>query len=98
VGPNPQGVPKDVQITIAFEEARISGKGGCNQYSSAYTTGNQSSMTISDLVSTKMYCDNAMTWETMYFQMLKGSRFYRMEGDMLEIDCGDMGVLVFKKG
>ncbi len=98
VGPNPQAVPKEVQITIAFDQARISGKGGCNQFGGGYTTGPQSSLTISDIVSTKMFCDNAMTWETMYFQMLKGSRFYRMEGDTLEIDCGDMGVLVFKKG
>ncbi|MCC7464961.1 MAG: META domain-containing protein [Saprospiraceae bacterium] len=98
VEPNPKAVPNEVHITIVFDQARISGNGGCNQYGSAYTTGQQSSLAVSDIVSTKMYCDNTMTWETKYFQMLKESRFYRMEVDTLEIDCGDMGVLVFKKG
>lgn len=98
VGPNPQVPPKEVPITLMFEQTRISGKGGCNSYSAAYTTADKGSLGISELVSTKMFCDTAMKWETMYFQMLGNSRFYRLDGATLEIDCGDMGVLVFTKG
>lgn len=98
VGPNPQPLPKEVQITATFDQERISGKGGCNNYGGAYSTGDKSSLSISGIISTKMFCDMAMKWETMYFSMLEKSRFYRLEGDTLEIDCGDMGVLVFIPG
>lgn len=98
VSPNPKTVPEGVKITVLFDKDRISGKGGCNNYGGTYATGNNSSLTVSGVVSTKMFCDSAMQWETMYFNMLEKSRIYRIKGNTLEVDCGDMGTLVFEKG
>jgi heat shock protein HslJ len=97
VGPNPQSVPTDVQITATFDQKRINGKGGCNNYGGAYTLSDKSGLHISGIISTKMFCDKAMKWETMYFEFLEKSRFYRIDGDTLEIDCGGMGTLVFTR-
>lgn len=98
VGPNPQSPPKDVQITAVFENNRLSGHGGCNSYGGTYAMEKGNRLGISAIYSTKMFCDAAMKWETMYFQTLEKCRSFQIEGATLQLDCGDMGMLVFEKG
>ena len=37
-----------------------------------------------------------MKWETMFLQQLEKSKSYTVQGETLEINCGDMGSLVFR--
>lgn len=91
----PEQVPGGVTISIKFEGGKIDGIGGCNSVGGNYIhDGN--SLTVSQLVSTKMYCESAMKWESMFLQWLPMSKSYTIKGETLEINCGDKGNLLFR--
>ena len=93
--PEPQQVPADITISIKFEAGKINGHGGCNNVGGQYKLeGNN--LQVSQLFSTKMYCENAMKWETMFLQQLEKSKSYTITGETLDINCGDMGNLIFR--
>jgi len=94
-GPEPQQVPADVTISIKFEGGKIEGHGGCNQVGGGYTLDGNN-LQVSQLISTKMYCDKSMKWETMFLQQLEKSKSYTINGETLDIHCGDMGNLIFR--
>lgn len=94
-GPEPQKVPEDITISIKFEGGKIDGHGGCNNVGGQYIhDGN--SLQVSQLVSTKMYCEKAMKWEKMFLTQLEKSKTYTISGETLDINCGDMGNLIFR--
>lgn len=94
--PASKSVPADISITAKFEEKEVGGSGGCNRYGGSFThQGN--SLQVAELVSTKMYCQQAASWETLYFNMLQKSESYTLQGDMLKIDCGASGQLIFQR-
>jgi heat shock protein HslJ len=96
VGPEPKTVPADVSIYVKFEAGKLEGNGGCNRVGGQYTlSGNM--LSVSQLFSTKMYCDQSQQWETMFMQMLEKSGSYTLSGETLEIQCGEMGNLVFHR-
>ena len=89
-------MPDNLDIHVRFENGTMSGKGGCNNISGAYErAGNK--LLLPTIISTKMYCENAMQHETRFLQMLEKSRTCAIDADQLDIDCGDMGVLVFMR-
>ncbi|MBL7781908.1 MAG: META domain-containing protein [Saprospiraceae bacterium] len=90
-----QQVPASIQITLLFEAGKVSGNGGCNRIGGAYTTSGNS-LTFSGLFSTKMYCEAAAQWENRFLSAVEKSQSYKIEGEMLTIDCGEKGGLVFK--
>lgn len=45
---------------------------------------------------TKMYCEGASKWEELLVQRLEKSRTYKINGERLEIECGDLGGLAFR--
>ncbi len=96
-GDQPQTVPDTIIISIKFEAGKIDGNGGCNHVGGAYTL-NGKNLIVTGLFSTKMYCEAAAKWENMFLTTLEKSKSYDLDGDMLEIDCGDKGKLVFKPG
>jgi putative lipoprotein len=68
-----------------FEGGTVSGKSGCNQYNAAYTLSG-SSLTVGEIASTKMLCDQyAMDAEQAYLAALKQSATYTAEGGKLTI-------------
>lgn len=96
-GPAPMQIPETLPkpITIQFQDAKVKGHGGCNGYGGNYSaTGDQ--LAISELISTKMYCQDASSYENAFFQTLQNARTYKINNNQLEINCGDMGGLVFK--
>lgn len=95
VNPTPQQVPEDVAITIKFEGGNIEGNGGCNNVGGAYVLDGKT-LTISRLVSTKMFCEKSSKWESMFLMHLEKSKSYSIKDEMLEINCGDMGKLIFR--
>ena len=82
---------RDAQIVFDQSSGRVSGSGGCNRFSGAFTrTGSQ--LQISQLGATKMAClDGARTTNEMQFlQALQTTASYRLNapGRMLLIDAG----------
>ena len=96
VSPEPQQVPDDVEIFVRLEGGQLSGSGGCNRIGGSYATEGPK-LSTAQLFSTKMYCEKSMTLETRFFQMLEKSRSYSIREGRLEVDCGDMGGLVFQQ-
>ncbi len=95
VGTAPQPVPDSITISIKFEGGKITGYGGCNSVMGSYIAkGN--SLTVQGLASTKMYCESAMQWETMFLDWFAKSQSYSITGERMEIDCGDKGKLLFR--
>lgn len=93
-GPDPQKVPEEINITVKFEDGRVSGRGGCNNYGGSYVA-KKSSLQISQLMSTKMFCENASNWEGRYLQQLGKCQSYEIKGETLELHCGEAGKLLF---
>jgi heat shock protein HslJ len=64
---------------------KLSGSGGCNQYSATYTTSGQE-ITITQPASTRMACENAlMQQETQYLSLLPKAGTYTITGDQLTL-------------
>ena len=91
----PQQVPDNVTISIKFEGGKIDGHGGCNNLGGEFIhDGN--SLLVSNLFNTKMYCESASVWENMFLERLAKSQTYTINGEMLELHCGDMGNMIFR--
>lgn len=89
-------VPATVDINILLKEGKLSGKGGCNRIGGQYTLDKQQ-ITFTGIMSTKMFCENAMDWETMFLNWLDKAQQVTVSGNTLEISCPGAGVLVFSK-
>jgi heat shock protein HslJ len=73
------------QITALFESGRISGNGGCNNYAGSYVTEG-SNITISQLLSTMMFCDdNISTQESNYLMNLQKAATYSISDSLLRM-------------
>ena len=79
-------VPGGEPLTLVFaaDEPRVSGYGGCNQFSGEYAQ-NGASLRIGPLLSTRRAClEPALnTQETAYFQALESTTRYSIEGGQL---------------
>ncbi len=84
---------KDV-FTITFNsEAGVSITTDCNNGGGSYTI-DQSKLKISNIISTRMYCEGAQ--ETVFFDWLQKVNSYQIKDDQLVLDFGT-GSLTFKK-
>ncbi len=91
----PQQVPDNVKISVKFEGGKTEGHGGCNGFGGAYIhDGN--SLRVENLFNTKMYCESASIWENMFLARLAKTQSYTINGEVLELNCGDLGILLFR--
>ena len=85
---NGQGVVPAAPPTMAFgADGKVSGTGGCNQYTAPYqTTG--SSIAVGDIASTLMLCEGAAgTQETAFLGVLRAATSWRVGDDgVLHLD------------
>ncbi len=67
-----EAVPEGLNITLAFNNGRISGHAGCNSYFGSVTTGNNPrDISLGQIGSTRMACSpEAMELESRYLQLL----------------------------
>ena len=93
-------VPARPPVTLEFrDKAAIGGSGGCNHYGGSYER-NGSMITIGQIFSTLMYCEEAgvSERESAYLGLLGEVRMYRIESDSLRfIDGAGTEVLVFTR-
>ena len=77
-------------LSFAAGEERVSGNGGCNQFSGPYTQ-NGASLRIGPLISTRRACIEpaANAQETAYFQALESANRYAIEGGQLVLYRGN---------
>lgn len=92
------------ETTVMFEDGNnITGYAGCNMYGGQYTltgkTGNQGKgISISPLISTKKYCPESSTTETIYLDILQGAVSYLVnENQELSIMDSLNNTLVYQR-
>jgi heat shock protein HslJ len=74
----------DEKTFIHFDQLKQSagGNGGCNVFGSTVTVNGQS-IRFSDIFSTKMYCDGVQAREDLFFQLLRKSDRFEINGQQL---------------
>ena len=77
----------------------ISGSGGCNNYTAAYTTSGNN-LTVQSPASTMMACSEVVDQqESQYFYLLEGTGTYEIKGDKLTIkDSSGQTTLEYTSG
>lgn len=90
-------VAPQVRVTANFDGSRLSGTGGCNNYSASYSLDG-SKMTISPGVSTLIGCPPpANNVEAAYFERLPQVRSYAISGRTLTLTTSTKGAdLVYR--
>jgi heat shock protein HslJ len=77
---------------------KLSGTGGCNQYSAEYTTTASNGITITQPTSTMMACAEPVNQqETQYFSLLPTAAKYEISGDQLTLfNSAGTKILIYK--
>jgi heat shock protein HslJ len=77
-------------ITANFGEENVGGFGGVNSYTAPCELSDDGSMQVGDVTSTLMAgSDEANAAEAQYFELLKKSAQYQVDGDQLVLLDGD---------
>jgi len=95
-----QSVVTGSETTADFRaDWKLSGSGGCNQYSASYTTTASNGITITQPVTTLMACaEPIMQQETQYLSLLQQVVKYEISGDQLTLfDKNGVKLLIYKK-
>jgi heat shock protein HslJ len=86
-------------ITARFEQGKISGFSGVNQYSGPCELGSDGSMKIGPLAGTLMAGpEPLMRAETAYLQLLPKCDSYKVEGSKLTLYTGGNETLIYEAG
>lgn len=96
--PSPVIPGKDVNIKFDKSSHSVSGSSGCNTYNGKYFISSPNIMTITDVLSTMMYCAmpaGIMAQENQFLDLLKHAERYEAEANKLTILCAGNKVLVF---
>ena len=91
----------DEAITAVFAEGQMTGYTGCNQYFAGYTAGEDGSLTLSAIGSTKRACldDGTGQREMEFLRALEQVAGYRIERDSLTLVNGaGEAVVMFRMG
>jgi heat shock protein HslJ len=71
---------RDRSLTMSFEQGRVSGSDGCNNYSAAYMATERELLVGSAMAETRMSCASAvMKQATAFKQALTAARTYRID-------------------
>ena len=87
------------QTTADFRaDWKLSGTGGCNQYTAGYTTTASNGITITQPTSTRMACAEAvMQQETQYLSLLPTAAKFEISGDQLTMfNSAGTKILIYK--
>lgn len=97
-GQAPAAIAALTQVpTARFESGRVTGFGGCNRLTGAYTL-QQNRLTIGGMAGTMMACpEPAMSIEGALHAALTGTLAYAIAGDRLSLTADSGAVLLFDK-
>jgi heat shock protein HslJ/PKD repeat protein len=74
-------------------QGTVSGTGGCNSYTGAYTVDGEQ-LTVGVLAATAQFCPASSELETVYLAALQAAESYQVLGDRLEI-ASNQGALIY---
>jgi heat shock protein HslJ len=70
--------------TLVFDADGVGGNGSCNTFGGDFQVSN-GKLTISQVFSTMMYCENVMDQEAAYLSALQEAAEFRIQGGNLQI-------------
>lgn len=82
----------DTEVTARFdsETKEIQGSGGCNTYTGAYERDGDNLTLTGPFAVTERWCgDEIGDQESAYLEILLAAESYEIDGDILQINCGD---------
>lgn len=94
---NGKKLPIYIQISLEFKDGQAGGKAPCNGYGAGYTQKG-STLTFEPAISTLMYCDGVMEYESEYLAAFGAVKSFALENDQLSLlDESGAVVLAFDK-
>lgn len=94
-----QPVIEDTELTLHFKEHTwLEGKAGCNRYTGGYTRLAEAGLSVSDIISTRMFCgfpEGVMQQESRFFHLLTQADSYSASADRLDFLSDGQIVLSF---
>lgn len=92
---NGQPVLDGSSPTLVFNEDGVGGNGSCNTFGGDFKQENEK-LTIEQLFSTLMYCDNVMDQELAYFTALQEAASFQIkDGNLQILNAGGQVTLAF---
>ena len=95
----PYAVLPDKEVSVRFNSGtkQLRGSGGCNTYTGEYEIDENSLTLTGPFAVTEMWCgDEIGAQESTYLEILLAAESYKVDGDILTIQCGD-NVLYFEQ-
>lgn len=83
---DPVPIPDTADLLLEFEEEKVTGNSGCNNFFGSYST-NQEILTITGLGATKMYCPDAMRLEETFLNALESAETYSVRREELIVQA-----------
>lgn len=94
---NGSPLPVYVKIMLSFKDGLAGGQGACNGYGADYTQDGYT-LAFQPAMSTLMYCEGVMEYETGYLQAFDKVKSFQLEDDVLSLlDESGAVLLVFGK-
>ncbi len=91
--------PAEPEVSLVFENTRVSGSGGCNRFFAQVYGGAPGELNIGPIGSTRRACPEAdMELEQRYFKLLGGAVKYGFLAGRLVLtvrDSGGLGIMIF---
>jgi heat shock protein HslJ len=81
-------------LSFDFDKNRVGGNGGCNGFGGTLTA-NGGEIKISQIISTKMFCENGSDVENKYLPKLEQVNKYKISDGKLQLLNNEMMVLEF---
>lgn len=83
-----QPLPDDAGITLVFDDARVSGRGGCNSYFAGATAFSPGDLAFNGMGATRMACaQELMDLERRYLKTLAGTSRFSFLAGRLVLGC-----------
>jgi len=83
-----QPLPESVEISLLFQDDRVSGSSGCNNYFAGVLAPNPGELAFNGMGATRMACpEPRMDLERRYLSALAGASGYRFHAGRLVLTC-----------
>ena len=76
---------KEPHMILHTQDNRVTGSGGCNNFSGTFQLQANNRISFSPLAATKMFCTGAQQTEDMMFKALQNADSYYQNGDTLQL-------------
>jgi heat shock protein HslJ len=89
-------LPEAARVILQFDDTRIFGDSGCNQYSAGYSIGDDGRITMQAIAATKRGCPGPIgAIERAWFEALHSLQWISRDGDALLLRLADGDALRF---